>query len=258
LNQFICTLVDEYIAGKINSWDDLEPRVHAFFTHEKMERMESCIPGWQKMSSYNNGITLVHVMCVFLGLFMLPEYTGMTPHQQDLMNWAVLFHDVEKVVEQGKRDPKHGFRSAVTAAQRLPTLGFTTTPEYNDLVGSWSEFTYSAVVLPEGSSEPVQDNRKLPEILAGIDTLFGPGSFAALIVKTVLFHVSINVVRDWPQAAPLSMDEIAHFVDKDLIRLLRAMMLADNEGWDIFYPESRARQRAETLDAFERIANRIS
>jgi len=258
LNHFICTLVDDYNAGKINSWDDLELRVHAFFSPETMEQIESYVPGWQKMSSYNNGITLVHVMCVFLGLLMLPEYTSMTSYQQGLMKWAVLFHDVEKVVEKGKRDPKHGFRSAVTAAQRLPMLGFTTTPEYNDLMGTWSEFTYSAVITPEGMTEPIQDNQKLPEIISGIQQMFGNGSPAALIIKTVLFHVSINVVKEWPQAAPLSTEEVARYIDRELTPLLRAMALADNEGWNMFYPESRAQQRAETLEAFERIANQIS
>lgn len=258
LNQFIGTLVDDYNAGKINSWDDLEPRVHAFFTPEKMEQMESCIPGWQKMSSYNNGITLVHVMCVFLGLFMLPEYTSMTPYHQDLMKWTVLFHDVEKVVEKGKRDPKHGFRSAIVAARILPTLGFATLPDYSDLIGTWSERTYAALITPEGMTEPIQDNQKLPEIISGIQQMFGNGSPAALIIKTVLLHVSINVVKEWPQAAPLSTEEVARYIDRGLTPLLRAMALADNEGWTMFYPESRAQQRAETLDAFERIANQIS
>ena len=258
LNQFICTLVDDYNAGKINSWDDLEPRVHAFFTPERMEQMESSVPGWQKMSSYNERVTLTHVMCVYLGLFMLPEYADMTPHQQNSMNWAVLFHDVEKVVEKGKRDPKHGFRSAVTAARTLPTLGFATSPDYNDVIGTWSEFTYAALITPEGMTEPIQDNQKLPEIISGIQQMFGNGSPAALIIKTVLFHVSINVVKEWPQAAPLSTEEVARYIDRELTPLLRAMALADNEGWNMFYPESRAQQRAETLEAFERIANQIS
>jgi len=252
LNQFVCRLVDEYNVGKIYSWNDLEPRVNAFFTPKRMEQMESCIPGWQKMSSYNDGVTLVHVMCVFLGLFMLPEYTSLLPYQQNLMKWAVLFHDLEKVVEKGKRDPKHGFRSAVTAAQKLPTLGFSTTPEYNDLIGTWSEFTYSAVTMPESALEPIQDNGKLGEILSGIDHLFGKDSPAACIVKTILLHMSINVVSEWPQAAPLSPAEIAEYVNSDLHPLLRSMMLADNEGWVMFYPEDRVKQREETLKTFTR------
>lgn len=258
LNQFICALVDDYNAGKINSWDDLEPQVHAFFTPERMEQMESCVPGWQKMSSFNEGVTLTHVMCVFMGLFMLPEYADMTQHQQNSMKWAVLFHDVEKVVEKGKRDPKHGFRSAVTAARTLPTLGFATSQEYNSAVDNWSAVTYSAVTTPEGASEPIQDNRKLPEILSGIEQLFGKDSPATLIVKTILFHMSINVVKGWPQAAPLSTEEIARYINRELTHLLRAMALADNEGWAMFYPEDRARQREETVEAFENIANMLS
>ena len=253
LDLFICKLVDDYRAGNINSWDDLEPRVDLFFTPERMAQMESRVPGWRKMSSYNQGVTLTHVMCVFLGLQLLPEYINMHQHQQNLMKWAVLFHDVEKVVENGKRDPKHGFRSAVTAAQSLPTLGFAATQAYEDLIEPWSQYTYSAVITPEGGSEPIQDNRKLPEILSGVEKLFGKDTPAALIVKMILFHISITVVKAWPQAAPLSTDEAARYIDVNLAPMLKTMMLADNEGWAMFYPEDRARQREETLQTFKQL-----
>lgn len=105
LNQFILKLVEAYEAGTIRSWDDLEEKVHVFFTPERMEEMESLVPGWQKMASYSEGITLVHVMCVFLGLFMLPEFQSLTPHQKQLAKWIVLFHDIAKIHIQGKKTP---------------------------------------------------------------------------------------------------------------------------------------------------------
>ena len=258
LDDFLATLIDAYHAENINSWDDFEPRVMEFFTPEQMEQMEACIPGWKKMSSYNDGVTLTHVMCVFLGLSMLPEYAKLTPAQQTLMKWTVLFHDIEKVVEKGKRDPKHGFRSAVTAARTLPALGFETTSAYNDSIQAWSAFTHAAITTSEGATEPIQDNQKLPEICAGIDQLFGNNSSSALIVKTILLHMSINVVKEWPQAAPLSHTEIREFVDRDFLPLLECMMLADNEGWVMFYPEASDVQRYETLEAFEAIRDMIS
>jgi hypothetical protein len=257
LNQFVLELVAQYNAGKLNSWDDLEPRVNTFFTHARMEQMESILPHWQKMSSYLDGGTLVHVVCVFLGLYMLPEYHNLTPAQQNLMKWIVLFHDVEKEVEKGKRDPMHAFCSAATAARRLPSLGFETTAEYSPIVNTWSELTSCAETKSENTSEPIQDNRKLPEILRGIDSMFGKNTPAALITKTVLFHMSITVVKDWPQFAPLSEEEILRYIDKDLLPLLKVMTLADNEGWTMFYPDDRLLQRMETLATFEQIESNI-
>ena len=96
LNQFILELVETYEAGKIESWNDLEERVNLFFTPEKMEVMETTIPGWRKMASYREGVTLVHVMCVFLGLYMMLEFLSMTKVQQQLMKWVILLHDIEK------------------------------------------------------------------------------------------------------------------------------------------------------------------
>jgi hypothetical protein len=59
------------------------------------------------------------------------------------------------------------------------------------------------------------------------------------------------VVQDYPQSAPLTANEINIYVDDSLRPLLKAMMLSDNEGWVLFYPEVRLKQREETLDAFE-------
>src|SRR5262245_56528583 len=167
LNQFILKLVEAYKARKIESWNDLEERVNLFFTPEKMEEMETTIPGWRKMASYGEGVTLVHVMCVFLGLYMMPEFLSMTKVQQQLMKWVILLHDVEKEPREGKRDHAHAFRSAVTAARILPRLGFPFTAEYDSLIHKWSEFTSLAITKPEISLDIIQDNRKLPEILSG-------------------------------------------------------------------------------------------
>lgn len=257
LRQFICELVDLYADEKINSWDELDVLVRAFFDSERMEQMESLIPHWQKMTSYLEGVTLTHVVCVFMGFYMLPEYRTLASAQQNLMQWIILFHDLEKKAEKGKRDPIHALSSAVTAAQRLPFLGFDTTDEYSGLIDSWSDFTLSAMLVPEGAQERIPDKGKYPEIFSGIDRMFGKGSAGALLIKTVFLHLSISVVRDWPSAAPLTIDEIKSYVDKDLLPLLKVMMLADNEGWSTFYPADRAEQRAETLETFAVLENLI-
>jgi hypothetical protein len=253
LNQFILELVQAYEAASIKSWDDLEEKVSIFFTAEQIKQ----ISGWDKMASYAGGVTLVHVACVFLGLFMLPEFQSLSPSQKQIAKWTVLFHDVEKEIQQGNRDPIHGFRSAVVTARRLPDFGFPTTSEYADRIDSWSQRTSSAVRGFPEYSEPIQDNQKLPEILAGIERMFGEGTPAALIVKTVLLHMSVNAVTEWPQAAPLTEAEIKTYIGKDLVPLLKVMMLSDNEGWVLFSSE-REQQRKDTLEAFQRIERNFS
>ena len=255
LNHFILRLVGLHQAGNLDSWETLEREVKGYFTPERLEEMESLVPGWQKMASYSDGITLVHVMCVFLGLFMLPEFRVLSSDQQQLAKWVILFHDVSKkfTTGAGEKDRTHAFRSAVIAAQQLPRTGFAATPAYDDLIDSWSSLTHSATRLSADHLELLQDNRRLPDILAGIENLFGKDTPTALIIQSVLLHMSLNVVRDWPQAAPLTEDEIKRYIDLDLLPLLRVMMLADNEGWSLFDPDIRAQQRKDTLQAFQRI-----
>jgi hypothetical protein len=104
----------------------------------------------------------------------------------------------------------------------------------------------------DNSDQQIPENSKLPEIISGIDNMFGEVTPAGLIVKVVLLHYSITVVKDWPQPAPFTDEEIAEFVSPELLPLLKVMMLADNEGWSMFSP-AREQQRAETLETFKRV-----
>ena len=257
-NLFVLKLVDEYTAKKISSWDDLDKRVKSFFTPERMESIELTAPGWRKMASYSDGITLTHVTCVFLGMFMLPEFLNLSPEQQQIAKWIVLFHDIEKIHTRGKRDNLHAFRSAVNAAQSLPEVGFPATAIYKVLIHTWSEITNSAFIMTgNNSEEQIPDKRKLPEIISGIDNMFGEVTPAGLIVKVVLLHYSITVVEDWPQPAAFSDKEIHEYISHELFPLLKVMMLADNEGWSMFYPE-REQQRRETLETFGRVEELVT
>lgn len=258
LNQFLLSLVEEYNKGNIKSWGDLNERVNTFFTPEIMDSIESKAPGWKKMASYSEGVTLTHVTCVFLGMLMLPEFKSLSPEQQQIAKWIVLFHDIEKVQVREKRDSIHASRSAVNAAQSLPKIGFPVTAIYQVLIHNWSETTNSAFTTKEdGTEEQIPDNSKLPEIISGIDNMFGEHTPAALIVKVVLLHYSINVVMEWPQPAPFTDDEIVKYIHPEFLPLLKVMMLADNEGWTMFYPE-RKQQRNETLETFERMERLIT
>jgi len=64
-------------------------------------------------------------------------------------------------------------------------------------------------------------------------------------------HLSIDVVKDWPQAAPLTEAEIRQYVDEELLPLLKMMMLVDNDAWAFFDPSTKKQYRLETLAVFE-------
>jgi hypothetical protein len=255
LNQYILELVEASSAGKIKSWDDLEEKVNAYFTPVRMHHTETLVPGWRKMASYVEGVTLVHVMCVFLGLYMMPEFLSMTKAQQQIMKWAILFHDIEKEPKKGKRDHGHAFRSAVAAARTLPKLGFPVTSEYDLLIDDWIDFTHSSTTKPEHFPDNVQDNLKLPEILAGIERMFGHDTPAALIIKTILFHLSIDM-QPWPPVTPLTDEEVRSYLDHDLVLLLKAMNLGDSEGWNMFNSDRESLRNA-TLEAFKKVERLI-
>lgn len=132
----------------------------------------------------------------------------------------MLYHDLGKQVIAGQRDALHALRSA-TIAGCLP------------------------------------DNRTLPEILQGIDHLFGAGSHAALIVQAVLLHQSLNVVPEWPNPASLTEAELPLCIRPALLPLLEAMMLVDSDAWQLFDPISKAKFRQSTLAVFANVRRRV-
>jgi hypothetical protein len=167
------------------------------------------------------------------------------------MLWIGMFHDLEKESINGQRDLSHAFRSAATTGKVLPQLGFAVRDASR--LTAWADLTRTALTKATDSGEMIQDNVQLAAIIRGIDDIFGLNSPAALIVKAVLFHMSINVVADWPQAAPLMDQQVRQFLDAPLLPLLRAMMLADNDAWTFFDPEIKLRYRSDTRAVFERI-----
>jgi len=258
LNQFILELVDLYRIGDLNSWDELDKEVKAFFTPECMDAMEDLVPGWRKMASYSEGITLTHVMCVFLGVFMLPEFQTLTPAEQQIAKWFVLFHDLDKFHIRGKKDSMHAFNSAMKTANLLPRFGFIVTEQYPELIHSWSELTAQAYIAQAGDAAPKPDNHKLPEILMGIDQMYGENTPAALITRVVLFHISLNIDPEYPTPAQLTPQEIKRYITPDLFRLLKIMLLGDNEGWTLFDAESRQRQNKYAIAVLQEIESLIA
>lgn len=250
---FVSEMAADFQAGRLTDWDAADRRTRAFFSSEMMARVEAIAPGWRRMASFANGVTLTHVMVVFVSLLSSPNFQQSTHFQQEILKWAVLFHDIAKVVVDGRGDRVHGFRSAAMTAAALPKIGFSISEGFEDALDKWFHLTTNAVVHLDNAPRAVQDNSQLPEIVAGIEHLFEPDTAATLIVKTVLLHMSLTVVSDYPNAAPLSDAEIAPFLDGHFFPLLKIMMLVDSDGWELFRPASRDRYRLEIAAVFDRL-----
>ena len=255
---FVSGLVQDFQSGDIRSWETITERTQSFFSSDMLDKIEAIAPGWRDMASYANGMTLVHVICVFTGLLLCPEFEQASNIQRELMKWIVLFHDIAKEVRNRKGDRVHGFRSAAKAGATLPEIGFAATAEYDSFFDEWFILTNTAITKGGETSVYIQDNRKLPEIIAGIDRLFGYSTPAALIIKTVLLHMSLTVVEDYPTASPLTEIEIRQYLDNELFPLLKMMMLVDSDGWELFRQPIRERYRQETLAVFERLESIVA
>ena len=255
---FVCYLAQEYQSGKIDSWQLMSEKVRIFFTPDRMEEIEGVAPGWRTMYSYADGITLIHVMSVMAALPLCPEFQKATTTQQALMKWVVLFHDISKEVHQGQRDPTHGFRSAARTGASLPQLGFAVTDDYAMLIEDWITLTNTAITKQKKTALDIQDNRKLPKIIEVIEKMFGRHAPAARLVKTVLFHLSITVLEDWPQAAPLTKTEERRYLDSEQLAMLKIMMLVDNDSWTLFDLPTKERHRRDTLGVFGELERNIA
>jgi hypothetical protein len=252
---FVRRLSDEYEQGNLTGWPQFRAACEVFYSSEQLDRIEFVIPGWRQMASYDHQQTLIHITAVLTGWYGLSEFQVLDAHQKALIEWIVLWHDIEKRAQPNKRDHTHGFRSAAVTGRALPHLGFELQSGGAEELERWTQLTYGAETYSEALDDQVQDNRQLPAIISGIDRLFDPDT--ALIVKGVLLHMSLTVVEMWPAAAPLGDEEIRHCITPQLLPLLRVMMLADNRAWSLFEPERQADESRQICAAFERIERLI-
>jgi hypothetical protein len=140
------------------------------------------------------------------------------------------------------------------AGKALGGIGFPTAPGFVQQVEAWAALTHQALVLHPGLGEDIQDNRTLPGILAGLDTLYGASSHAATIVKVVLLHLSFPSDPEYPKVAPLTNEEIIRYVPRSELHLHEMMLLADNGRWMLFDPDEYRRHRNQALAYFKTIS----
>jgi hypothetical protein len=254
---FVRALGRQIDAGELQDGDALLLRLREFYTDDRMQTIERVAPGWQAMAAYADRITLHHITQVLIALERLPEYRQASPPHQAMMQWIVLFHDLGKQVIGGQRDALHAFRSGAMAARALPDAGFATSDTYPAEIEPWAARVLDASVdAPDGKGR-IPDNRALPEILQGLDRLFGAGSPASLIVQAVMLHQSLNVVPEWPSPCSLNDADVPLCIRPALLPLLEIMMLVDSDAWQLFDPASKAKFRQSTLAVFADVRQRL-
>ena len=258
LLEFVRSLARQIESGELNDGAVLVARIREFFTAQQMAATEQVAPGWTDMAAYADGATLHHVTQVMIALQLLPEYRQASGSLQALMEWTVIYHDLGKQVIAGQRDSLHAFRSGTMAARTLPGLGFPTLDAYPERLERWSRLVLAASVATPDGKGLIQDNRALPEILSGIEQMFGRGSAAALIVQAVLLHQSLNVVPEWPNPGSLTDAEIPACIRPELLPLLEGLMLVDSDAWQLFEPESKAKFRSSTLAVFAGVRQAVA
>ena len=88
---FARELVDDYHRETITTWEAWHERISMWWTPERLDLADRVIPGWRLMAEHPFGSNLVHVTSVVAALLMLPEYAQLTPNQQRLVEWIVIF-----------------------------------------------------------------------------------------------------------------------------------------------------------------------
>ncbi|MBI1277397.1 MAG: hypothetical protein GC179_04650 [Anaerolineaceae bacterium] len=255
LMRFTKQLANDHQKGSLTNWDAFKQNVQVFYTSGMMTKIDAVVPGWIHMSSYLDQQTLIHVTSVLVALFLLPEYQAASAYHKYLMEWTVIFHDVAKKARKGEHDYTHGFRSAAVTGAALALIGFPARSDFAAHISDWKTLTENASAFDAIHNEQIQDNTKLPDIIAGIDNLYGQHSDAAIIIKAVLFHMSINNDPGYPTLSPLTSPEIQRYIDAGLFPILKAMMLVDSDGWNLFDQKEAQRLRQQTLDVFDDIAS---
>lgn len=257
LVRFAQQLANDCLTSAFTDWDAFRQKVRTFYTAGRMTQIEAVVPGWIHMASYADQQTLIHVTSVLVALYLSPEYQSASAEQKYLIEWTVMFHDVAKKARRGKHDFTHGFRSAAIAGAALALIGFPTNPDFAAHIATWKTLTENAIIYNDLHDEYIQDNAKLPQILSGIHDLYGQHSAASLIVKGVLFHMSIDNDPGYPTLAPLTDAEIQRYIDDDLFPILKMMMLVDSDGWNLFDKPEGLRLRNQIIAAFDNIARLI-
>lgn len=244
--------------GKFSTWESLIQQVNPLLEQSLIESMDKIIPGWKKIATLQDGQTATHTLLMFASCLNLPEYTLGDAQTCAEIEWAAVFHDLDK--ERDRNDPAHPFRSAAVAARIMPELGFELLPNINKTdLEAWSTLVLSAQ-RPDGE-RMIHDHSSLREIMDGIHTCWGNDTSAARVLKTVLLHQSLPALQDWSNAILLTDEELSFSLTLKDMKVLGPLMVADSDSWNIF-TESRDAYlyelRASNAETRRRIQNTVN
>ena len=237
--------------------DKAQRSITAFFNAKQLQKLDSVAPGWADLVAHDRSKTLTHVMLAMASLAFHPEFEASSPEEQNILRWALLFHDIAKRSET-ERDLTHAFRSAVVMARSVPLICVDVPTTYFQNFHAWAKLTLGATKLQPGSDQLIQDNQCIPEIMSGLERMLATHPAAVMAIKLVLLHHSINILREWPQASALTDTQVQQFFDFRLLQLIRVMMLADNDGWELFNNRNCLRYRTETRTVFTHLQTLIT
>jgi len=248
-------LARELEVGTYADWSSLTNRLQFLNDPDLINLLSTHIPGWHKIATINNGITARHTILVLATCLNLPEYRERPPQAQSEIQWATLFHDIDKNV-LGGRDASHPFRSAAIAVKAMPGLGFGLQPNVTpkDTEG-WSELVMSA--QHEVNGQFLHDHTHLKEIVEELHRQWGKETSASRILKAVLFHQSLPTLADWTNPVLLSDEELSASLTLEDMNVLAPLLIADSDSWNIFdevrfaYLDELRANIAQTLNQLE-------
>ena len=216
-------------------WESLYHRLDFLTEQSWVAPIETAIPGWQKIAGQREGLTAKHTMMVLACCMNTPEYQNADTEPQHEIEWAVIFHDIDKDVRFG-RDASHGVRSAGVTAQGLSRLGFEIHEEEG--FSAWVDLMMSAQMQVDGSW--VTDFTHLSDITSGLRYFFGVNTPASRIIKAVMFHQSLPTLDEWPNPVILSDDQMRASLTLADMDVLGPLMLGDSDAWNVFEPTRNA------------------
>lgn len=189
-----------------------------------------------------------HIDSFLLCLYRDPDWQACDPHDQNLLLWVCILHDLKKRIDySGAKDPRHPFNSAAGTIRYFERWGWVGGPVEEVAVG-----LENAKRTIYGDYE-VQDNSVLQTVLpavlslcrvpcstfttykAAVATLEAqdkPQLFALEIFILVMLHQSLDLLRDHPSLSPLLAAQIPVYFSKRLLGLMRIVARCDSLSYD--------------------------
>jgi len=218
------------------------------------EEVTNFIPTeWEHLKQFSKGKINEHTLRLMVRMYMEPSFKQLNKHDQNLLLWSGLFHDLGKrgpPLLPGK-DPFHPFKSAALTLRIMSRLGWVRSDyefaenlaqdiekaffvereiEYmdNSQVEDFLSRLLHLCNLSEKSTwntiEEVCSGKSLQEL------------FAFEVLLLVMFHQSISVLGEHPAFTPFSDSEIKKFYSFRVLKLSGFLMKFDSLSYTMALP----------------------